>query len=248
MFEITLTGRLGHDNNYFDRTCQEHGGMYASYQTAICPKCNIPLSLITTGKGKAMGISEGTIYPIQREEYKKNDEEAVAKRKNGMRPLYRFVLFSFADDQGNLAPPGVHPYLRKGKEILIKTQHQPVPSWFKTREGEIRVELRIMVFPHMGDKLELLGSKESGRINDVAAPPAHIPAKPEAPPATTAQPQMDMAMLFQMKQKLDALFADPNAKAMAAGATSEPVQEEIPFEEEVDAFDSSVIPDDDIPF
>ena len=64
VFALKIVGYLGHDNKLFDRTCSKCGGMYSSKITQICPKCGQALVYILTAKGKAMAISEGTIYPI----------------------------------------------------------------------------------------------------------------------------------------------------------------------------------------
>ena len=134
MIETQIIGHLAHDNKLFDVQCTECNMMYDGMTLPsrnACPKCGNSLGSIYTKKGRAMAISEGTIYPTMTETEKDQDAENVAKRKNAMPITYRFVLFSFANlETGILQEPPVLQYLATGREIS------------------------------KGDKIQLLGRKE----------------------------------------------------------------------------------------
>ena len=128
-----MTGHLGHDNKLFDRTCPNCNGMHSSLEgLAICPKCSIPLILLTTKDGKAMAISEGTIYPSFGPNQKGKEADAVNNRKNGMEVVHRFKMFSFADEKGNISPPQNHHLMKSGAQIKIRViNHGVVHSYFE---------------------------------------------------------------------------------------------------------------------
>jgi len=170
-YAITITGFLGHDNKLFDRTCPNCGGMYSSHHVSTCTKCGQPLTYITTGSGKPMSISEGTIYPSFTEKEKKRQAEAIANRKNGMDFIYRFKVFNFADDQGVLSPPKNHHLLKSGAQIKITIiNHAIIPSWFLSGEGETKkakVELMMPIYPQYGDNVKILRMPNTTREDEV---------------------------------------------------------------------------------
>jgi len=165
-YAFKIVGYLGHDNKLFDRTCPTcRKGMYSSREHTRCPKCGAALGYLTSGDGKAIAISEGTIYPAFGPKQEKRDADEVSKRKNGMAPIYRFKMFNFIDEHGILTPPAEHDRCRKGAKVEILTiGHQLVPSWFmgKNTDGTkaVRVELLIMVYTNYGDYVKVLTAQE----------------------------------------------------------------------------------------
>ena len=156
-YAFKIVGYLGHDNKLFDRTCPACKGMYSSQITDVCPKCGQKLTYITNAEGKAMSISEGTIYPSFGPKQEARDAQAVTSRKNGMSPIYRFKLFSFIDEQGVLVPPQFHSSCLKGAKVeVLVMNHQLVPSWFQTKEKVVRVELMLPVYANYGDTFNVL--------------------------------------------------------------------------------------------
>jgi hypothetical protein len=131
-YAFKIVGYLGHDNKLFDRTCPAcRKGMYSSREYSRCPKCGGALGYLTGGDGKAVAISEGTVYPAFGPEQEKSDAMAISKRKNGMQIKYRFKMFNFIDEHGVLIPPADHDRCRSGARVEIMImRHQPVPSWF----------------------------------------------------------------------------------------------------------------------
>jgi len=164
MIETQIIGHLAHDNKLFDVQCTKCNMMYDGMTLPsrnACPKCGNSLGSIYTKKGRAMAISEGTIYPTMTETEKDQDAENVARRKNAMPITYRFVLFSFANlETGILQEPPVHQYLATGREIMIKVTHSPIASWYKAKDTTIKLELRYVIMQSKGDKIQLLGRKE----------------------------------------------------------------------------------------
>jgi hypothetical protein len=165
-YAFKIVGYLGHDNKLFDRTCPAcRKGMYSSREYSRCPKCGAALGYLTSGDGKAIAISEGTLYPAFGPKQEKRDADEVSKRKNGMAPVYRFKMFNFIDDHGVLIPPPEHDGCRKGAKVEILTMgHQLVPSWFmgKNPDGSksAKVELLIMVYTNYGDYVKVLTDQE----------------------------------------------------------------------------------------
>lgn len=193
-YAFKIVGNLGHDNKLFDRTCPAcRKGMYSSRKYSKCPKCGADLGYLTNSEGKAIAISEGTIYPAFGPKQEKRDANEVAKRKNGMPPIYRFKMFSFIDDHGVLIPPAEHDECRKGAKVEILTMgHQLVPSWFmgKNLDGTkvAKVELLILVYTNYGDYVKVLTDQEyaSKTIShnvypDGSPAPIEIPVTPVTP-------------------------------------------------------------------
>jgi len=135
-YAFKIVGNLGHDNKLFDRTCPAcRKGMYSSRKYSRCPKCGGALGYLTNAEGKAIAISEGTVYPAFGPVQEKNDAMAISKRKNGMPIKYRFKMFSFIDEHGVLIPPADHDRCRSGARVEIMImRHQPVPSWFMGKD------------------------------------------------------------------------------------------------------------------
>jgi hypothetical protein len=159
MIDTTIVGHLAHDNILFDSTCSACGGIFSS---SVCPKCGQPSIPITTENGRKITISEGTIYPLQTQEEKDFAAKARAKRKNAMEIVYRFVLLSFADKNNDIIKEHpLHKYLAKGRQILIKSTREATISWFKSRSGEMKCEIRYNILTMYGDKIELLGGKKA---------------------------------------------------------------------------------------
>jgi hypothetical protein len=186
-YAFKIVGYLGPDNKLFDRTCPTcQKGMYSSREVTRCPKCGGALGYITSGEGKPMAISEGTIYPAFGPKQEKRDLNEVSKRKNGMAPMYRFKMFNFMDETGVLTPPPEHDNCRKGAKVEILTMgHQLVPSWFlgkdqtnpNSTEKVPRVELLIMVYTNYGDYVKVLTEQQ------YASQTIHHAVNPDGSPA-----------------------------------------------------------------
>jgi hypothetical protein len=191
VFALRIVGHLGHDNKLFDRTCATCKGYYSSKLIATCPRCGKPLTYITTRKGKPMAISEGSIYPALWPKRKKEDLEAIGNRKNGMVPKYRFKTFSFADENGVLAPPTDHYKMLKGAQVdLTVINHGLIPSWFQTKEEkDVHVELMIQIYPHYGDKIKV--TKPPKSAENTTAVPLDAAGHPVTPDVSTMQATID---------------------------------------------------------
>ena len=222
MIEIKIIGHLAHDNKLFDVQCTKCGMMYDSKtlnSVLICQKCNSPLGAILTKTSRAMAISEGTIYPTLTETDKNQDAENVARRKNALPIMHRFVLFSFANKEtGILEEPPVHQYLAKGREVMVEINHNPVASWYKAKDDSIKLELRYVILYNKGDKIQLLGRKE---VAESVTPPSQSvigvstvkdAAVVNTPVATTAQMDPNTAIVIKgLQTQLDGLIAAQKA-------------------------------------
>jgi len=162
MIRTLIIGHLAHNNKLFSRTCVQCGGIYTNDGPVVCPTCNNPLVSITAKNGRAMMVSEGTIYPLMTQEQKDRDAQSRAKRRNSMEITYRFVLLSFADpESGVVVEPPIHQYLTKGRQIMVETNRNPIVSQFKANDETIKCEVRLSVLTNEGDFIKLLGRKES---------------------------------------------------------------------------------------
>jgi len=197
MIKIQIIGNLAHDNLLFDSTCKQCGGIYSRAKTAICPKCNNAVSPITAKNGRAMMVSEGTIYPLATQDQKDADAKARSKRRNSMEITYRFVVMSFANaETGVVSEPRIHPYLAKGRQIMIEINHNPIISWFKANDGSMKCEVRLGILPNGGDTIRLLGKKEA--MNNLTLP--------ESPATNVAKVDEATEKLLTMRAELDRLI------------------------------------------
>lgn len=182
MIKTQIIGHLAHNNKLFSRTCAQCGGIHTNDGAVVCPTCNNPLVSITTKNGRAMMVSEGTIYPLMTQEQKDRDAQSRAKRRNSMEITYRFVLLSFANpDSGIVTEPPVHQYLTKGRQIMIETNHSPIVSWFGANDKTTKCEIRFSILNSEGDFIKLLGRKES--MENLTSPEPKVQAAPNAIPA-----------------------------------------------------------------
>ena len=170
-YRFEMVGNLGHDNKLFDRTCTNCKGMYSSYEVASCPKCGQQLTFITTREGKAMSVSEGTIYPAFGSKQKERDNNAIANRKNGMPAIYRFKIFSFADANGVIPLPQDHHRMKSGAMVKIAIMnHQLIPSWFMSKgTNQAKVELMIQIYPQYGDGIIVLRDAQAAQATTAMA-------------------------------------------------------------------------------
>ncbi len=176
-FAVKIRGFLGHDNEYFDRTCPQCKGMYSSFITISCPKCSAALTYITTSKGKPFSISEGTIYPMLGAQEEK-DAKIIDGKNNGLVPKYRFKLFSFMENEV-LSPAPEHSAMKKGAMIeLIIINHQLIPSWFTKKDKTPCVELLAQIYPQYGDSVKVLAAPK------VQEAMVSYPANPDGSPAS----------------------------------------------------------------
>jgi len=211
MIKLQIIGNLAHDNKLFDSTCSQCGGIYSRVETAVCPRCGNAMAPITAKNGRAMMVSEGTIYPLATQDQKEYDAKARSKRKNSMEITYRFVVLSFANaETGIVSEPRIHPYLAKGRQIMIEINHNPIISWFKANDGSIKCEVRLGILPNGGDTIKLLGKKEAMRNLTI----------PESPAAQVVQAVGVTEKLLTMKAELDKLIST-QAKPQEVSTSSE---------------------------
>ena len=217
MYETQIIGHLAHDNKLFDVQCTKCGIMYDNKTlngSPGCPKCHSPLDSIRAKNNRAMAISEGTIYPTITEADKAQEAENVAKRKNAMPITHRFVIFSFADrETGVLQEPPVHQYLATGREIMIKAARSPIASWYQAKDKTIKLELRYVIMPSKGDKIQLLGRKEQIAASAATSPALGVNA-PVTEMAGVTTPKMsaeDAATIAGLRAQLDAITKSQNA-------------------------------------
>jgi len=178
MIKIQVIGNLGHDNKLFSKTCPSCGGIFEHRGTPACPQCNQPLVPITAKSGQKMMVSEGTVYPLVTKDQKEREAQAIAKRKNAMPITYRFVILSFQDpDTSIISEPKIHPYLTKGRQVMIEINHNPIISWFKANDDSVKCEVRLGILYNERDRIELLGKKEAAH-NQILP---DLPDKPDEP-------------------------------------------------------------------
>jgi hypothetical protein len=172
--------------------------MYSSYLAGACPKCGQPLTFIRTAKGTAMAISEGTIYPSFGPKQKQRDLDSISNRKNGMKAVYRFKVFSFADENGVLAPPTNHHLMKSGSKVKVQIiNHEAIHSYFTSKEDQQpKVEVMLMVYPKYGDTIEVQAAPK-------ANPAVTVDAAGNAVPVDTTSIQ---AELEQVKARIDVLL------------------------------------------
>lgn len=172
---VMITGFLGHDADYFDRTCPNCKGMYSSFDIVSCPKCSAELVHLTTSKGKPFSISEVTIYPMLGAQEAK-DAKIIEGKKNGMPITWRIKEFSFMQD-GVLSPPPLYHQMKKGAMVKFTIiNHQLIPSWFTTKSGAPRVELLAQIYPQYGDSVKVLAAPK------VQEAMVSYPANPDGSP------------------------------------------------------------------
>ena len=212
MIKIQIIGNLAHNNLLFDSTCKQCGGIFNRSKTANCPKCGNPVVPITAKNGRAMMVSEGTIYPLATQSQKDADAKSRSKRRDSMEITYRFVVLSFADaTTGVVSEPRIHPYLAKGRQIMIEVNHNPIISHFKAGDGSIKCEVRLGILSNGGDTIRLLGKKEA--MNNLTLP--------EATAQTESIPGVDDKLLT-MKAELEKLIAAQTNQKQAVVAAAEP--------------------------
>ena len=198
MIKLQIIGNLAHDNKLFDSTCRQCGVIYSRVKTAMCPNCGNAVVPITAKNGRAMMVSEGTIYPLTTEDQKEAEAKSRSKRKNSMEIIFRFVVLSFADaETGVVSEPRIHPYLAKGRQIILEINHNPIVSWFKANDGSTKCEIRLGILPGVRDTIRLLGKKEA--MSNLT-----IPESPDT--QTESIPGVDNKLLI-MKAELDKLIA-----------------------------------------
>ena len=115
-----------------------------------------------------------------------------------MEITYRFVIMSFANSEtGIVSEPRIHPYLLKGRQIMIEINHNPIISWFKANDGSIKCESRLGILPNGGDTIKLLGKKEA--MNNLTIP--------ESPDTNVDKIDGATEKLLTMRAELDKLIA-----------------------------------------
>lgn len=178
MYKTMVIGNLGHNNKYFDRTCRNCGKIYDGMTTNICEKCGIQLVPITNGNGRAMAISEGTIYPSISNDMKETQKKVTESTPNGMPIVHRFALFSFAGEDGIVPEHPLHMYLTKGRQVQLEVNHEPVAKHYMNGDDKMCCELRYAIITSRpyNDKVSLLGHKTEERNTRGSQHPASQPS------------------------------------------------------------------------
>ncbi len=252
-FAMRVVGNLLHDNKLFNRTCPSCRGMYSSYETGVCPKCNSALMYITTNDGtnRAMAISEGTLGLCFGPKQEAKDAKSIKNRKNGLTPLYRFKRFSFADDNGVLAMPKDHHRMKSGTQVEITiVNHQVVPAGpFQTTKHGATVEFMLLVFDDQGygDKVEVLRDSPAVQNNM----PVNVDGAGQPLPVDTSDINAMVAAMTlqieQLKAVVQGTTTAPQPAAQTAATSAEEIvanMDEPPFEESaatasMDVFDGA---------
>jgi len=213
MIKIQIIGNLAHNNLLFDSTCKQCGGIFNRSKTANCPKCNNPVVPIAAKNGRAMMVSEGTMYPLATQAQKDADAKSRSKRKNSMEIVYRFVVLSFADaTTGIVSEPHIHPYLAKGRQVMVEINHNPLISHFTAGDGSTKCEVRLGILSNGGDTIRLLGKKEA--MNNLTLPEKAV-AQTESIPGVDDK-------LLTMKAELEKLINAQTTQKQAVVAAAEP--------------------------
>lgn len=217
---------LGHDNKYFDRVCPTEGcrGMYSSYETATCPKCGAQLTFITLGDGRAMGISEGTFYPVLTQKQKEADLKNTMSRPGGVERTYRFKMFSFSGPDGALAPPPAHAFCKKGAMIKIQSvNHQSITSTFMGKDQRLKLEEMFLIYENYGDSVELLQGPKKSEITTSYNVDAQGNPTPLTQTAGAGATNDVAAELADLKQKYATLLNHLSGGAQPQPQTPPPV-------------------------
>ncbi|KKN32271.1 hypothetical protein LCGC14_0815510 [marine sediment metagenome] len=216
-YALKIVGNLGHDNKLFDRTCVQCHGAYSSYIVNTCPKCSAPLVYITTEDGKPMAISEGTIYLSQGPKTEARDRKAIANRKNGLTPTYRFKMFSFADENGVLGVPKDHQNMKSGAKVeVIVVNHQAIPCGpFVTKKFGQTIELMLLIYEDNGDTVKILRQAEADKVTT----PVQVNTAGAVVPTDVASINAELVLL---DQKIAALKKLANAVAQNPVVTTVP--------------------------
>lgn len=192
-YALKIVGNLGHDNKLFDRTCPQCKGAYSSYIVNTCPKCGHGLTYITTDSGKPMAVSEGTVYLSQGPKTEAKDRKAIANRKNGLTPLYRFKMFAFADENGVLGVPEGHQNMKSGAQVEVTIiNHQAIPSgpFVTDRHGQT-IEEMLLIYEKNGDTVKILREAQANK----ATTPVQVNAAGAVVPTSTEEIDAELTLI-----------------------------------------------------
>jgi len=166
VFSIFIVGRLAHDNHLFDRACPKCKTMYSSLERSTCKRCGSQLAYILSNKTqKPMSISEGTVYVSWGKDQAEKNRKALESRKGSVEKVFRFKLFSFADENGILTPPALHGRCKTGAKVqLLSRNHATVDTPFRGmgNSGNIveKVEEMITIYEDTKDYFKILADAE----------------------------------------------------------------------------------------
>lgn len=184
MYKISLTGHLAHDAVFFNSVCKTcnklNSGVNDTTVSVLCSKCGAPLQPLVDKNKRPMSISECTVYPSRSSDEQKQLDVSTKRRKNGMLPVYRFTLFSFTDKNGTLNPHPLHKYLAKGRRVFLEFHHEPVISFFNSKDPDFPIQCEIkFVYLDGKDTIELQDKKKEivATVSETQYPVAVIPQK-----------------------------------------------------------------------
>lgn len=161
MYKVAFTGYLAHDAKFFNAICKTCNKLENSTENVLCSKCGTPLQSLLDKREKPMSISECTVYPLRTDAEHKQLETSTKRRKNGMLPVHRFTLFSFTNKNGVLKPHPLHRYLAKGRRVFLEFNHEPVRSFFNSKDPDFPVQVEVkFVYVDNEDTIELQDQKK----------------------------------------------------------------------------------------
>ena len=118
---------------------------------------------MTLPGGGAYAQSVGILRPAIAKGTLDSDRNLMASERIEL--LYRFTVFSFADDRGILTPPAIHKRLKTGAMVMvIIINHQPIPHILKEENGVTKLLLSLNVYTHCGDTIRVLGDTDCADV------------------------------------------------------------------------------------
>ena len=220
-YGFAIVGWMAHNALLFDRQCPKCHKMLSSFEHRVCPKCEGDLDFIKTPKGVKMSIMECTLYPNFNDVVRQKNAEEMKARKGAVPIIYRFKAFSFADENGALAPPEDFHRLVKGTLVSVRMyNHELLATPFEKRNGGMSVELMVQVYPQFGDIVDILkdGKAAEHQIDDpgTRAAAEAAPSSPASAPASAPNPAQNdevAAMRRELAELKAFLLERDNAQA-----------------------------------
>lgn len=248
-YGFAIVGWMAHDALLFDRNCPKCRQMCSSFEHKVCPnpKCGGELGFIKTPSGTKMAIMECTLYPNFNDATRQKNAEETKARKGAVPITYRFKAFSFADNDGVLAPPDDFHRMVKGALVSVRMyNHELLVTPFEKRNGDTGAELMVTVYPQFGDIVSILkdGKAAEHQIDDPGTKAAaeSAPSAPaSAPPSAPATQSSDVVELKKEVASLTAMVHQLVGAQVKTGAANAPVDPtpalEVPGVDDADDFD-----------
>ena len=241
-------GFLAHDAKYFDRTCATCKGMYSSSVTTHCPKCGAELTFFKIKGGKAMAITECTIFPMLRRDDDDRLKERAAIDTAFLPITYRFKLFSFSENGVISAPPELMR-LKEGAMVEFTCFNTPeyARKYHSEKLNRDCVELMFLIFRDRGSSIKVIRDPKAkaeyaiAYKADAAGSPVPI-AAPFPKEASDLQKAID-----EMEKTVAAMKASAATMVAQADALA-PQQVVVDNSDPFDFENEYIIDNDDAPF